>query len=135
MGLLLIGIAILLVARVDWTPTESLLADAQAQLLRGQYVEAEQTARRLTQRRSHAVEGWLLAAEAAARQKHFTDAARHLDQIPDDGSRLCAAGWLARGLLELQGFRRLAEAEAAFQKVVQYEPRNVDALRQLNHRA
>ena len=131
MGLLLIGIAILLVARVDWTPTESLLADAQAQLLRGQYMEAEQTARRLTQRRSHAVEGWLLAAEAAARQKHFTDASGHLDHIPDDGSRLCAAGWLARGLLELQGFRRLAEAEAAFQKVVQYEPRNVDALRQL----
>ena len=130
-GLFLTGLVVLVVARVDWTPTERLLATAHAQMGRGQFALAERTALRLARRESRSLEGWLLAAEAAARQRHFADAASHLDQVPDDGSRLSVAGGLARGLLELQGFRRLSAAETAFRKVVQREPRNVEALRQL----
>lgn len=130
-ALLLAGIVFFVITQMDWVPTERLLAEAQIQLRRGQLAESEQTALRLTRRGSRAVEGWLLAAEAAARQRHFTVAADYLDHVPDDGSRLSVAGWFARGLLEFQGFQRLSAAEAAFQKVIQHDPRHADALRYL----
>lgn len=116
---------------VDWTPTDRLFKQAQAHLRRENYREAEELALRLTRRSERFREGWLLAAEAAARLRRFADAKTMLENIPDDRSLVCAAKWMAMGLLEMQGFHRLASAERAFRKVLQIDSQRRDAHQQL----
>ncbi len=129
---LLLGAISLLMAAVfalgvDWTPTEQLFKQAQTQLRRGKYLEAESLALRLTRRSARYREGWLLAAEAAARLRRFEDARSRLENIPEDASPLCAARWMAAGLLEMQGFRRLSAAERAIRNVLKIDAHNPDA--------
>lgn len=126
----LIVVAVLFFGR-DWTPTDRLFRQAQTLLRREHYREAEELALRLTRRAERWREGWLLAAEAAARQRRFADAKTRLENIPDDGSLLCAAKWMAIGLLEIQGFHRLSSAEMAFRNVLKIDSQRRDAHQQL----
>ena len=100
---------------------DRLLAEARRQLAMGRYREAETLAGQALARRPH--DGWplIVAAEAAASQKHLDAALEYYLQVPDDCSPASVSGQFGAGeILVHQG--RLSDAEQKFRRALAGDP-------------
>ncbi|WP_068132551.1 FG-GAP-like repeat-containing protein [Roseimaritima ulvae] len=118
--------------RPVWRPSpgEQLLNGAVEDLHSSRFAEAELKAHDAVRQDPRLTQAWLVAGDAARRQRHATDALRYYRSVPQDGSRV-----------ELQARCRLGEqlaalglarqAEAALQRALEIDPEDASANHQL----
>jgi tetratricopeptide (TPR) repeat protein len=118
--LLTVGLPFLY-GRLTARSPERLVAEARRKLARGQYAEAEALARQALAGDSHHGGALLVAADAAASQKHLEAALKYYLQVPDDCSPALVEGQYGAGqILVDQG--RLSEGEQKFRRALACDP-------------
>lgn len=111
-----------IVACMDWTPSQRLYDQARIALERGDVAESLRLGRRLMNRPSHRVEGILFVAEAESRQEHHDDALELLAQVPADKPRLKAMACLLTARIQSDNLHRPGAAEASLREALRYDP-------------
>jgi tetratricopeptide (TPR) repeat protein len=111
---------------------DELLTEAKAAFQRQKYDEVEQLAARIPSGAPASIPALVLAGDAAARQKRFNQSILWYQQVPEDGSSHSLSAMISLGLVHKE-LGHAAEAEIAFRKLLQFDPRNLAAHNAMAH--
>ena len=121
---------------VVWNPSrpkpEELLARAKAAFQLQKYDEVEQLASQIPSGTPASVPAFVLAGDSAARQKKFEQSILWYQHVPEDGSSDSRSAMISLGLVHKE-LGHAAEAETAFRKLLQFDPRNLPAHNAMAH--
>jgi tetratricopeptide (TPR) repeat protein len=115
---------------VELPPLRPTVTEARRKLAEGDLPAASRIARDLLADKPKSPEVLLIAGEAATKQKRLDDALRYYDAVPADRSaEFVTALWSAGSILLHSG--QLSNAELKFRKILEMEPSNLIAHRNL----
>ena len=129
----LVAIVAVVVAWVDWAPSERLIREARLALSQRDLQRAEQLGRRLIVRADRRFTGHLIVADALAQQGQFDKALEHLSEIPDGSGPVPLAARLSEGEILANHLFRLTPAVNSFRRALALEPGNAVAHERLSY--
>ena len=110
---------------------DELLRDGRAAFTEGRYEEAANLAGQILNREPDHTGALLLAGESAAQREDFETAVEFFERIPDGDSDESLASRRNAGRVHLEHLRRLSDAERCFRDVLEHEPDDLVAAREL----